>query len=65
MKALTRQQLQARKEGAVRFMRDVSSESERASKIEGEGLGGLREAVQNSPQQSERKEALWQRCKSK
>jgi hypothetical protein len=38
MKSLTREQLQARKEQAVRFTRDVLGDSERAEEIADESL---------------------------
>lgn len=38
MKALTREQLQSRKDKAVRFVRDVLDDPERASEIEDEDL---------------------------
>jgi hypothetical protein len=38
VKALTREQLQSRKDKAVRFVRDVLDDSERASEIEDEDL---------------------------
>jgi|SRR5215469_1526150 len=42
-KALTRQQLQSRKDKAVRFTRDVVGDSDRAEEIEGESLEGYAE----------------------
>lgn len=38
MKVLTREQLQGRKEKAVRFVRDVLGDQDRAEEIEGESL---------------------------
>jgi hypothetical protein len=66
VKALTRDQLQSRKEQAVRFTRDVLGDPERADEIAEEGIEDYaqRRKIQiiNS---SKRKNAIMARTKSK
>jgi hypothetical protein len=49
MTALTRDQLQSRKENAVRFIHDVLGDSDRAEEIEDESLEGYAERRKTTP----------------
>jgi len=66
MKALTREQLQSRKEQAVRFVRDVLGDPERAEEIEEESLEDYAERRKiQLPNPSIRRKAIMATVKTK